>query len=256
MNDEAEAPSTLPAVRIVTFGAPLRWLAAGWRDFRAHPLPSMFYGACFALMGFLIYFVFGRAYQYVSALVTGFFLVGPFLAIGLYDLSRRREQGLPAWLAPTLDAWRPNVGAVGIFALVLAVILLVWARASLVVFALFFTTDMPDLHGFLGQVLSFKNAEFLLAYFCVGGFFAVLVFAISVVSVPMMLDRNTDGVVAALTSLRAFAANVPVMIAWGLLIVLLTAAGFATWFAGLVVAIPVIGHATWHAYRDLVAPAA
>jgi len=253
MTGKDEAGTAPPEVRPVTVAAPLRWLAAGARDFVANPLASAFYGACFALMGFLIYFVFGRAYQYVSALVTGFFLVGPFLAIGLYDLSRRRERGEPAWLAPTLDAWRPNVGSVGIFALVLCVILLVWARASLVVFALFFTYEMPDLHGFLAQVVSFKHAEFLLAYLCVGGFFAVLVFAISVVSVPMMLDRNTDGIVASLTSLRAFAANVPAMIVWGLLIVLLVALGFATWFAGLVVVVPVIGHATWHAYRDLVA---
>jgi len=253
VTDDEAADTATPVVRSVMVGAPLRWLAAGWRDFLANPVPSAFYGACFAVMGFLIYFVFGRAYQYVSALVTGFFLVGPFLAIGLYDLSRRREQGLPPWLAPTLDAWRPNVGSVGIFALVLCVILLVWARASLVVFALFFTYDMPDLHGFLAQVVSFRHAEFLLAYLCVGGFFAVLVFAISVVSVPMMLDRNTDGIVASLTSLRAFAANVPAMIAWGLLIVVLVALGFAAWFAGLVVVVPVIGHATWHAYRDLVA---
>ena len=253
MTDDEAADTATPVVRSVMVGAPLRWLAAGWRDFLANPVPSAFYGACFAVMGFLIYFVFGRAYQYVSALVTGFFLVGPFFAIGLYDLSRRRERGQPAWLAPTLDAWRPNVGSVGIFALVLCVILLVWARASLVVFALFFTYDMPDLHGFLAQVVSFKHVEFLLAYLCVGGFFAVLVFAISVVSVPMMLDRNTDGIVASLTSLRAFAANVPAMIAWGFLIVLLVALGFATWFAGLVVVVPVIGHATWHAYRDLVA---
>jgi len=253
VTDDEAADTATPVVRSVMVGAPLRWLAAGWRDFLANPVPSAFYGACFAVMGFLIYFVFGRAYQYVSALVTGFFLVGPFLAIGLYDLSRRRERGQPAWLAPTLDAWRPNVGSVGIFALVLCVILLVWARASLVVFALFFTYDMPDLHGFLAQVVSFKHVEFLLAYLCVGGFFAVLVFAISVVSVPMMLDRNTDGIVASLTSLRAFAANVPAMIAWGFLIVLLVALGFATWFAGLVVVVPVIGHATWHAYRDLVA---
>jgi uncharacterized membrane protein len=250
--DDADVPAA-PAVRAVAMGAPLRWLAAGWRDFLANPAASAFYGACFAVMGFLIYFVFGRAYQYVSALVTGFFLVGPFLAIGLYDLSRRRESGQPAWLAPTLDAWRPNVGSVGIFALVLGVILLVWARASLVVFALFFTYDMPDLHGFLAQVLSFQHVEFLLAYACVGGFFAVLVFAISVVSVPMMLDRNTDGIVASLTSLRAFAENVPAMIVWGLLIVLLVALGFATWFAGLIIVVPVIGHATWHAYRELVA---
>ncbi len=253
MSGNEEPISSLPPIRTVAADAPFRWLASGWRDFRAHPFLSAFYGACFAAMGFLIYFVFERAYQYVSMLVTGFFLVGPFLAIGLYDLSRRREQGKPARLAPTLDAWRPNVGAVGIFALVLGVILLVWARASLVVFALFFTYELPDMHGFLEQVLSFKHVEFLLAYFCVGGFFATLVFAISVVSVPMMLDRNVDGIVAALTSLRAFAANVPAMVVWGLVIVVLTAAGFATGFVGLAVTVPIIGHATWHAYRELVA---
>jgi len=247
--------SLLPEVRAVAALAPFGWLALGWRDFRAHPLPSMFYGACFALMGWLIVMTFRHAYEYVSALVTGFFLVGPFLAIGLYALSRRRERGEPAWLAPTLDAWLPNVGAIGMFSLVLAVILLVWARASLIVFALFYTREMPTVQGFLGQMLTLDNLEFLFAYFCVGGFFAVLVFAISVVSVPMMLDRDTDGIVAVLTSLKAFWANVPAMAVWGLAIFVIVAAGFALFFAGLVVAVPVIGHATWHAYRALVADA-
>ena len=109
----------------------------------------------------------------------------------------------------------------------LAVILLVWARASLVVFALFFTQDMPSVDDFVGRIFSLDNLEFLFAYLCVGGFFAVLVFAISVVSVPMMLDRNTDGIVAVLTSLKAFSANVPAMIVWGLVIVVLVAVGFA-----------------------------
>ena len=249
--DDPQA-STFPGVRVLPATAPFGWLAKGWQDFRAHPVPSMFYGACFAAMGWLIAFTFRHAYEYVSALVTGFFLVGPFLAIGLYDLSRRRERGMPARLAPTLDAWAPNVGSIGIFTLVLAVVLLVWARASLIVFALFYTGEMPTVAGFLRQMLSPDNLEFLFAYFCVGGFFAVLVFAISVVSVPMMLDRNTDGVVAVLTSLRAFGANVPAMIVWGAVILVLTAAGFALAFVGLVVTVPVIGHATWHAYRALV----
>jgi uncharacterized membrane protein len=244
--------SVIPAVRRVTPAAAFGWLAKGWADFRSHPLASLFYGACFAAMGWLIALTFRHAYEYVSALVTGFFLVGPFLAIGLYDLSRRREDGEAQHLAPTLDAWRRNVGAIGVFALILAVILLVWSRASLVVFALFYTSEMPSVAGFLEQVVSLDNFEFLFAYFCVGGFFAVLTFAISVVSVPMMLDRRTDGVVAVLTSLKAFAANVPAMLVWGAAIVALTVLGFALVFVGLMVVVPVIGHATWHAYRELV----
>ena len=243
----------MPAVRRVSPLAPFRWLAKGWADFRANPLPSAFYGACFAAMGWLVAIVFEHAAAYVSTLATGFFLVGPFLATGLYALSRRRERGEPAWLAPTLDAWRPEVGAIGVFALVLAVILLVWARASLIVFALFYTSEMPTVHGFLGQLLSPDNVEFLVAYACVGGFFALLVLAISVVAVPMMLDRGTDGVVAVLTSMRAFGANPAAMLVWGATIVAVIGAGFALVFVGLVVAAPIIGHATWHAYRELVA---
>jgi len=253
MSIETQArPTALPAVNVVPTTAPLRWLAAGARDFRAHPVPSLFYGACFSLMGWLIAFTFRHAYEYVSALVTGFFLVGPFLAIGLYDLSRRRERGEAPRLAPTLSAWRANTGAIGIFALILTVILLLWARASLIVFALFYTQGMPTAAKFLEQIFSPSNLEFLFAYAIVGGLFALLTFAVSVVAVPMLLDRKTDGVVAVLTSLRAFGANVPAMLAWAATIVALVGAGFALAFVGLVIAVPLIGHATWHAYRALV----
>ena len=253
MTADHEPPdAALPGVRRVPATAAFGWLARGWRDYLANPLPSLFYGAAFAAMGWLIALTFRHAYEYVSALVTGFFLVGPFLAIGLFDLSRRRERGLPVSLAPTLHSWAGNAGAIGVFALVLTVILLVWARASLVVFALFYVGEMPSVSGFVDGLLSLSNVEFLFAYLCVGGFFAVLVFAISVVSVPMMLDRGTDGVSAVLTSLKAFAGSVPAMIVWGLAIITLVALGFALFFVGLVVAVPVIGHATWHAYRALV----
>jgi uncharacterized membrane protein len=252
MNESLARESTFPATRAVGAGAPLRWLAAGGADFRAHPWPSAFYGICFAAMGWLIAFTFRHAFEYVSALVTGFFLVGPFLAIGLYDLSRRRERGQPVTLEPTLVAWRGNAGALGMFGLVLAVILLVWARASLIVFALFYTGGMPTAKGFFTSLASLDNFEFLLAYLCVGGFFAILTFAASVVSVPMILDGRTDGIVAVLASFKAFGANVPAMLVWGAIIVVLVGAGFALAFVGLVVAVPVIGHATWHAYRALV----
>ena len=248
---EREDPG-LAGIRRVSLVAPLKWLKAGFDDALANPWSSLFYGACFAIMGFAIYATLKHAYQYVSALVTGFFIVGPFLAIGLYDLSRRRERGEPVVLAHSLDAWRANVASIGVFAVVLAVILLVWARASLVVFALFYTSAMPTLDTFIAQIFSLENLEFLLVYACVGGFFAALVFAISVVAIPMMLDRNTDGIVAALTSLKACATNPGAMVVWGALIVVLVALGFALYFVGLALLVPVIGHASWHAYRALV----
>jgi uncharacterized membrane protein len=104
----------------------------------------------------------------------------------------------------------------------------------------------------MANALSIANLEFLVAYVVVGGFFAALVFAIAVVSVPMMLDRNTDGIVASITSLRACRDNVPAMLVWAALIAAIVGLGFLLWLVGLVVAVPLIGHATWHAYRELV----
>jgi uncharacterized membrane protein len=247
-------PSPFPPVQDVSPGAPLAWLMRGALDLRACPASSLFYGAVFAVMGWALLWVFRHAYAYTSALATGFLLLGPFLSIGLYDVSRRRERGEPCALRPTLSAWRPALGAIGVFAIILTVIMLVWARASLVIFALFFTSEMPTLEGFLGQVVRFQNLEFLLVYFGAGALFAALVFAISVVSIPMMMDRGTDAVVAAITSVRALSANPGAMAVWAGLIVLLTAVGFATAYFGLVVTVPLMGHATWHAYRELVGP--
>lgn len=253
MTEQAAPPPGFPAVRA---GLPLfsafRWLSRGLDDFKACPGPSLFYGICFAGMGAALNLAFARYYHYVSALVSGFLLLGPFLAIGLYELSRRRERGQPCVLRPTLTAWRDNAGNLGVFSLILIVVFLVWARASLVVFALFYTTEMPTLQGFLEQVVSLRNAEFLAVYLGVGAVFALLVFAVSVVSVPLMLDRNQDSVTAMLASLLALARNVPAMLVWAATTVALSAIGFATLYAGLAITVPLLGHATWHAYRDLI----
>jgi len=265
MNDRAPTPppsstervasprsSPFPAVRRIDSAAPLRWLAAGWRDLRAAPAASLFYGAAFALMGWLIYFVFRHAHEYTSALTAGFLLMGPFLCTGLYDISRRLAAGQQVRLVQTMTAWRANLGAYSLFALILTVVMLVWARASLVTFALFFASGMPSLSGFLGRVTSPEHWDFVLTYFAVGSVFAAIVFALSVVSVPLMLARGTDTVVAAITSVRALATNPLPLLLWAVLIVLLVGAGFATLFIGLLVAVPVVGHATWHAYVDIV----
>jgi len=244
--------SPFPPVRRIDAAAPLRWLAAGWHDLRAAPAPSLFYGAAFAAMGWLIHFVFRHAHEYTSALTAGFLLMGPFLCTGLYDISRRLAAGQRVTLAQTMTAWRANLGAFSLFALVLTVVMLVWARASLITFALFFSSGMPSLSGFLGRVASIEHWDFVLTYFAVGGVFATIVFALSVVSVPLMLARGTDTVVAAITSVRALTLNPLPLFLWAALIVLLVGAGFATLFIGLLITVPIVGHATWHAYVDIV----
>lgn len=246
------AASPFPAIRTVPLAAPFDWLARGAADMRRAPTASLAYGMVFALMGLAIVAVFRGAYEYTSALIAGFLLVGPFLATGLYDISRRLEHERVARLADTTRAWRSNLGAFSLFALGLTILMLIWARAALVTFALFFSTGMPTLEGFLAQVLSIEHIDFVLTYLAVGGLFAAIVFAVSVVSVPMMLDRGTDTIVAAITSVRALFTNPLPLALWAALIVVIVGLGFATAFIGLVVAVPLVGHATWHAYRDLV----
>lgn len=244
-----------PATRRVDGGAPWRWLKAGSRDLRQCGPASLFYGACFALAGWLLYFVFKTAYALFAGLTTGFLLVGPLLALGLYDLSRQAERGQPPRLGPSLLSWRPNLSNVALLAGVLTVVMLLWARASMVTFALFFDGGLPTFASVVHAVLTLEQPEFTLVYFAVGGFFALFVFAISVVSVPMMLDRNTDAITAGIASIDACLTNPGPMLLWAGTIVALVALGFATLFLGLVLAVPLVGHATWHAYRELLGPA-
>ncbi|WP_341644209.1 DUF2189 domain-containing protein [Thauera sp. SDU_THAU2] len=243
-----------PTIREVSLGAPLRWIARGIDDLKTCAIPSLFYGFCFAAMGLLLTITLRHAYEYVAALTSGFLILGPFLAMGLYEISRRRERGEACRLLPTLTVWRRNAGNIGLFAVVLGVLFLLWARASMVVFALFYTSEMPDLSSFVTQLLRLENLEFLAAYFGVGMLFAFLSFAASVVAVPLMLDRNQDAISSMLASFSALLRNPGTMLVWAFLIVLLTLFGFLIFHVGLIVMMPIVGHATWHAYRDLIEP--
>lgn len=234
--------------------APFAWVRAGFEDFRNAGLASLFYGACFAAMGGLFLLAFNHAVQLVTAVTTGFMLVGPFFAIGLYELSRQRERGETPRLLPTLLIWRRNLSCMSVYSLILIVVYLVWARASLVVFAVFYQGGMPSIESFIEQITKFDNIEFMIAYLVIGGLFATLVFAFSVVSIPTMLDRDQDSITAMIASFLALVRNIPAMVVWALLIVALVAVGIATAFVGLVVTVPVVGHATWHAYRAVIKP--
>lgn len=246
--------NSFPIIRQVKPRNILGWVKAGIQDMRQAGMASLFYGAFFALAGWVMKIVFDEAYGLFPGLATGFLLLGPFLAMGLYDLSRQLEQGAQAKLIPSLTAWRTNMMNVGIFAGVLGVILLIWARASLIIFALYFQDSVfPTLNEVIMSVFTFEQPVFGMVYFAAGGLFAALVFAISVVAIPLMTDRKTDAITAAIASIIACTKNPLTMLLWGACIVLLVAIGFATYFVGLVITMPIVGHATWHVYRDIVA---
>jgi uncharacterized membrane protein len=229
---------------------PLRWLRAGWSDLMAAPAIALFYGVSFWLMALIVGGVFRNMPQYTISFVSGCFLVGPFLAMGLYEVSRRREQGLPQSLGASLTCWDKHVGSMGMLVLVLLLLELLWGRASLVVFAVFFNTAMPSTEGVLQAVFNPKNWQFIAVYLAVGGIFAGLVFSTCVVSLPMILDRDTDAITAGIASIQVVALRTGPMMVWGALIVALVLGSLALpWAIGLLVVGPWLGHASWHAYR-------
>lgn len=237
---------------VLSFADPLRWLARGWRDMRSAMGIALFYGFCFWGMALSLSAVFLRLPVYTMSLVSGCLLVGPFLAMGLYEVSRQREQGRTPDLANSLTCWDRHIGSMALLVLVLLLLELLWGRASLVVFAVFFTTGMPSTAGVLQAVFNPENWAFVAVYAAVGGVFAGLVFATSVVSIPMILDRDTDAISASITSLQVFFGNLPVMLFWGGLITALVVLAFIPWGLGLLLIGPWLGHATWHAYRGSV----
>ena len=188
-------------LRRLSFGDPLRWLALGWRDFRRAPGLGLFYGLCFVLMGWSLLKAFEQAPAYVLGLSGGFLLTGPALCLGMYRTSQRLENGEQVDWGDSLLAWQTRTGQLAIFGFVLLVLEMVWARATLVVFAVTFD-GMPDFKGSLLALLDPENITFIIAWVVLGALFATLIFAVSVVSIPMLLHRPTDAITAGLTSMR------------------------------------------------------
>jgi uncharacterized membrane protein len=241
-------------LRPLRYTDPLHWIDRGVRDFVRAPGIGLFYGLVFMVMGWALLKVYEHAPAYTLALSAGFLLMGPFLCLGLYRVSQRLERGEKPDFGDSLLAWDTRTGQLAIFGFVLLVLEMLWGRATLVVFAVSFE-GMPDFKGSLLALLNPENLEFILAWAAVGAVFAGLIFSVSVVSMPMILDRETDAITAGLTSLRLVLTHTGVLVFWGALITLVTVLAMLPWFVGLVVVGPVIGHASWHAYRDAVGTA-
>ncbi len=246
------------SIRHVEIDRPWRWLAAGWKDLTTSPATSLSYGVVFALAGYLItvgLFVADIPYL-VLPMTAGFMIMGPFAATGFYEISRQRAEGRTASILDVFGAWQRNASQIALMGVALLLILIFWARVAALIFMLYFGIgNVPSIDQLIVETFLEPHAiPFLIFGTAVGGVLATLTFAISAVSIPLLLDRPEANVVEAIaTSVRAVTTNAKAMALWGLLIVVFVGAGLATLYIGLVVALPLIGHATWHAYKDVVA---
>lgn len=246
------ATEKTPVIRQVSPSIVIDWLHAGVEDAHRGGWSSLFYGFVFTITGLIIHIVYAEHYWLLAGLTTGFFLMGPFLATGLYDLSRRMENGEPPALIPTLTAWRTNFANIFLFTLLLLSTLFIWTLVSLGIFSHFFNGAMPTFKDIVISIIKLKQPLFTLVYFSAGGLFATFVYAISVVAIPLMLANKVSAGTAALVSLRACIRNPMTMLLWAFCIVVLVGVGLATSFLGLFLFMPVVGHASWHVYKDLI----
>jgi len=240
--------------------AGFRWLALGWRDFWRGPTTSIAYGVGVFLLSVAFVwtlFEFGRDYILFPAL-AGFLIVAPFLAIGLYEKSRALCQGRTVSLADMLKT-RPRAGAQVFFAgLLLCLLMLLWTRAAVLVWALFYgVTAFPGLDNIINLLLNSAYGWTMVAVgTAIGGLFAAFAFSISVFAVPMLLERRIDAMTAMGTSMKLVWNNPSTMIAWGVMVIVLFAICVATGLLGMIVIFPLLGHATWHAYVAVARPEA
>ena len=248
-------PFVAPCATLDTWAA-VEWLGRGWRDFRAAPRQSLTYGGAVVLLGWSLAYVTIRfgGYWELLALVSGFILVAPLVAVGTYSISEQLERGVRPSLRRCFIEERRVFGNLMVFALMLMVVFLVWWRAASGLH-IFFPVDMvsPDWLDYL-QFFGIGSA--------VGSIFALIVFAAAAFSLPMLMDRDVDSVTAVVTSVNAVLRNKPAMAVWAAMIVMAVAPGFALLLAGrehgapfavvmalLGITLPLVGHATWHGYR-------
>lgn len=243
-----------PQLRALPWWAPWSWLKKGGQDFIRAPGIGLFFGACFVGMGWALMAAFRNASAWVLGLSAGFLLLGPLLCMGLYQVSHALERGTKPQWDDAVSAWHQHAGTLAIFGVVLLILEMLWARASLVVFAIALPGTMPELNGSLLSLMEPKNLDFVLMWIALGGVFATIIFAMCAVSIPMILHQGTDAITAALTSIRLVLEQPFVLIQWGALITVLVVLAMLPGFAGLLVVGPVLGHASWHAYRAAVVP--
>jgi uncharacterized membrane protein len=232
---------------------PFHWLCDGWREFRRHPGPSLIYGIIVTLGGWAALSLALPHAEFLTTAIAGFIMVTPLIAAGVYELSRQGEQGSRPGFVESVKSLRRNASSIADYGLALLLMGIFWERVVAVMFALSYGGDMGSVTDFVREVLfSGKYVGVVLAWLLSGAVLASVVFAATAVGMPMVIDRDCDVVTAMITSVKAVLANLPAMAVWAGLIVGLSLLAMSTLLVGLVVVMPLLGHATWCAYREVV----
>lgn len=260
MPSDAQLIARRPAtIRTVPPDRPWVWLTMGWRDLMANPQIGFFYGGALTVAGWLLALLLlgARSAWVILPASAGFFMVAPLLVAGLYEASRLREAGQPVTVAGCLAGFTRNGGQLAFLGVVLLLLHLFWVRVAALIFMLMFGINFaPALEDLpMAMLRSPMLLPFLIVGTAAGAVLAAAAFAISAVSIPMLVDKPQMTAMEAIAiSVRTVLANPAAMVFWAGLIVVFTAMAMVPFFLGLTLVIPLIGHATWHAYRDLVGP--
>lgn len=242
----------LPPLAHIGASRPLHWIQLGWQDFTAHPGPSLAHAAILVAMGWLLLLLCSGQLDLLAAAVSGFLLIGPVMAAGFYALSRLRAAGEAPSFDASVEAAVRNARPLAQLGSLLAAMAIAWVVVSRLLFVQGYGGAVPAAsETFYRTALEWHDYTFLGTYLVTGAVFALAAFVVSAIAAPMIFDRATDLRTAVFTSIRAVAVNPLPMAIWALLIAGLTALGFATFLLGLLVVLPLLGHATWHAYLDL-----
>jgi uncharacterized membrane protein len=242
-------------LRSPTMDDPWQWLSAGWQDMSRNPVLSLAYGAAFVAIGLLVtvgLWMLGLE-SAAPALAGGFTLVGPVFAIGLYEISRKYEAGQKPQLRDLLQVRLPAPAQMALLAFMLMFLFLVWIRLATLNYALFSYGDYRPLAEFVSFALgTTQGLTMLVVGTAIGAAVALVAFSISVIAVPILMRHDVDVLTAIGLSVSLVLRNPGPMLLWAWLIAILCAMGLATLFVGLVIVFPLVGHATWHAYRSVV----
>ncbi|MEN0088619.1 MAG: DUF2189 domain-containing protein [Pseudomonadota bacterium] len=250
--EPVSTPSFRPAVRADLSAA----LRAGLTDFLVHPIPGLIFASVYIAIGYAIFaslFIMGEAWLAIP-FVVAFPLIAPFAAAGLYEVSRRRELGESVTLrAVMLTVWRQRGRDMGWMAFTVLFVLWIWIYQVRFLLAIFLSRlSFSSLDGFVNLVFQTSQGwAFLVVGTIVGGALATALFSLTVIAMPLLLDRDVDFITAMIRSVQTVLASPFIMLAWGLLIAALLVVSMAPGLLGLLVTLPVFGHATWHLYRRL-----